>query len=64
MLSQTNHSLYYRHKKGKVNILKVYVDDIIRIEDDVEEMTRVKQGLASKCELKNLQKLHFFFFLG
>ena len=38
----------------------MYVDDIILTGDDVEEMTRVKKGLASEFEMKDLGKLRFF----
>ncbi|KAK3025234.1 hypothetical protein RJ639_044582 [Escallonia herrerae] len=49
------HSTY-----GKIAILIVYVDDIIRTEDDIAEMERLKQCLASEFEIKDLGSLKFF----
>lgn len=58
--AQTDHTLFYRHKGGKVTILIVYVDDIIITGDDIVEITRVKKGLASEFEMKDLGKLQYF----
>ena len=57
--AQTDHTVFYKHKEGKVTILIVYVYDIILTGDDVEEMTRVKKGLASEFEMKDLGKLRY-----
>ncbi|KAK3019106.1 hypothetical protein RJ639_003788 [Escallonia herrerae] len=45
---------------GKIAILIVYVDDIILTGDDIAEMERLKQCLASKFEIKDLGSLKFF----
>ncbi|KAK2973118.1 hypothetical protein RJ640_027090 [Escallonia rubra] len=45
---------------GKIAILLFYVDDIILIGDDITEMERLKQCLASEFEIKDLGSLKFF----
>ena len=60
MQAQTDYTVSYKHKKGKITILIVYVDDIILTGDDDEEMTRVKKGLTSEFEMKDLGKLRYF----
>ena len=58
--AQTDDTVFYKHKESKITILIMYVDDIIFTGDDVEEMTRVKKGLASEFEMKDLEKLRYF----
>lgn len=41
-------------------ILIVYVDDIILIGDDAEEMSKLKVHLAKEFEIKNLERLRYF----
>ncbi|XP_073132836.1 uncharacterized protein [Henckelia pumila] len=36
--AHTDHTLFYRHRDGKITILIVYVDDIVLTGDDLEEM--------------------------
>ena len=45
---------------SRVTILLVYVDAIILIGDDVEEMERLMKGLASEFEIKDLGLLKYF----
>lgn len=47
-----DHTLFYRHKEGKITILAVYVDDIIITGDDKEEITRLKVCLGKAFEVK------------
>ena len=58
--AQADHTLFFKHKVGKVTILIVYVEDIIITGDDIEEIVRVKKGLASEFEMKDLGKLQYF----
>lgn len=45
---------------GKFTALIVYVDDIVLIEDDINEMARVKEKLATNFEIKDLGSLRYF----
>ncbi|RVW96831.1 Retrovirus-related Pol polyprotein from transposon RE1 [Vitis vinifera] len=58
--AQTDHTLFYRRKNGKITILIVYVDDIILTGDDVIDMERLKQKLATEFEMKDLGSLRYF----
>ena len=53
--------MFIKHKGGKVTALIVYVDDMVLTEDDPEERTALQQFLASKFEMKDLEKLKYFF---
>ncbi|KAK2968930.1 hypothetical protein RJ640_013461 [Escallonia rubra] len=56
-----DHTMFTRHSTdGKIAILVVYVDDIILTGDDIVEMERLKQCLASEFEIKDLGSLKFF----
>lgn len=46
--------------EGKITILMVYVDDIIIIGDDNEEMKKIKQMMAKEFEVKELGALKYF----
>ena len=53
---QTDHTLFFRHSSnGKITILTVYVDDIILIRNDLEEMERLKGVMAREFEIKDLR---------
>jgi predicted amidophosphoribosyltransferase len=41
--SNSDHTLFLKHKLGKVTALIVYVDDIIITGDDVEEMSQLQK---------------------
>lgn len=59
--SQTDHTMFYKHnREGKVAILIVYVDDIVLIGDDNEELERLKKRLATEFEIKDLGILKYF----
>lgn len=58
--AQADHTLFFKHNGDKVAILIVYVDDIILTGDDVEELARIKAGLAVEFEMKDLGKLRYF----
>ena len=58
---QTNHTLFFWHlSNGKITILIVYVDDIILIGNDLEEMERFKDVMAREFEIKDLGPLRYF----
>ena len=46
--------------EGKIEILIVYVDDIILTGDYVMEMNQLKKSLASEFEIKDLGSLRYF----
>jgi hypothetical protein len=43
-----DHTVFYRHSDRKITILAVYVDDIIIIGDDQEEIKRLKEFLGTE----------------
>ena len=55
-----DHTLFYRHGKGKITLLAVYVDDIIITGDDKEEIARLKECLGKAFEVKDLGRLKYF----
>ena len=52
--SNSNHTLFIKHKEGKVTTLIVYVDDIVLTRDDLGERKSLQEFLASKFEMKDL----------
>jgi hypothetical protein len=58
--SNSDHTLFLKHKLGKVTALIVYVDDIIITGDDVKEMSQLQKQLATEFEMKNLGGLKYF----
>ena len=59
--SQGYHTLFIKqsHEK-KITALIVYIDAIIVIGDDVEEMQNLKGKLAKEFEIKDLENLRYF----
>ncbi|XP_028105641.1 uncharacterized protein LOC114304706 [Camellia sinensis] len=59
--SQADLTLFVKHSShGKTIALIVYVDDIVLIGDDVEEVPRLKEYLANEFEIKDLGSLKYF----
>ncbi|KAH9796155.1 retrovirus-related pol polyprotein from transposon RE1 [Citrus sinensis] len=58
--AQTDHTLFYRHKDGKITVLIVYVDDIILTGNDIVEIKRLKKILATEFDIKDLGSLRYF----
>jgi hypothetical protein len=58
-----DHMVFYRHSKGQITILTVYVDDIIVTGDDEMEISRLKEkdNLPKEFEVKDLGQLKYFF---
>jgi hypothetical protein len=58
--SNSDHTLFIKHKGSKVTALIVYVDDMIITGDDEEEISRLQKALATDFEMKNLGGLKYF----
>ena len=58
--SNSDHTLFLKHRLGKITALIVYVDDMIITEDDVEKISRLQDQLSTKFEMKNLGGLKYF----
>lgn len=52
--------MFYNQKNGKKTILIVYVDNIILIRDNIEEMERLKEVLAIEFEVKDMGRMRYF----
>jgi hypothetical protein len=58
--SNAAHTLFLKHQKKKVTTLIVYVDDMIIIGDDTEEISRLQEQLSAEFEMKNLGGFKYF----
>lgn len=58
--SNFDHTLFLKHRVGKITALIVYVDDMIITGDDVEEISRLQEQLSTEFEMKNLGGLKYF----
>ncbi|KAL6311416.1 hypothetical protein AAG906_035499 [Vitis piasezkii] len=58
--SNSDHTLFLKHQVGKITALIVYVDDMIIIGDDIEEISRLQEQLSTEFEMKNLGGLKYF----
>ena len=58
--SNSDHTLFIKHKEGKVTALIVYVDDMVLTGDDPCEMKALQEYLATKFEMKDLGQLKYF----
>lgn len=58
--SNADHTLFLKHRQGKVTTLIVYVDDMIITGDDSEEIAKLQKQLATEFEMKNLGGLKYF----
>lgn len=58
--SNSDHTLFLKHRLGKITALIVYVDDMIITGDDVEEISRLQDQLSTEFEMKNLGGLKYF----
>ena len=55
----SDHTLFIKHKEGKVTTLIVYVDDMVLTGDDPCEMKALQEYLATKFEMKDLGQLQY-----
>ncbi len=58
--SNSDHTLFIKHKEGKVTSLIVYVDDMVLTGDDPSEMKMLQEYLAIEFEMKDLGQLKYF----
>ena len=58
--SNSNYTLFLKHCSAKVTALIVYVDDMIIIGDDAEEISKLQVQLSIEFEMKNLRGLKYF----
>lgn len=59
--NQADHILFFKHShEGKIIILIMYVNDIIMIGDDVNEIGDLKRRLEAEFDIKDLGKLKYF----
>ena len=52
--SNSDHTLFLKHRLGKVTTLIIYVDGMIITGDDIEEISRLQGPLEIEFEMKNL----------
>ena len=55
-----DHSLLINSSEGSFTTLLVYVHDIILVENDKEEIARIKQALNQTFKIKDLGNLRYF----
>ena len=58
--SNSNHTLFIKHREDKITTLIVYMDSMVLTGDDLEERKALQQFLTSKFEMKNLEQLKYF----
>ena len=58
--SNSNHTLFLKHRQRMVTTLIIYFDDMIITRNDKEEITILQRHLATKFEMKNLSGLKYF----
>lgn len=58
--SQTDHTLFVKHRMKGTTTVIVYEDDIVITGDDPREVTRLKSYFTSEFEVKDLGALRYF----
>nr|GFB62876.1 putative ribonuclease H-like domain-containing protein [Tanacetum cinerariifolium] len=58
--SNSVHTLFLKNRKNHVTCLIIYVDDMVFIGNDEEELKRLKEGLFTEFEMKDLGNLKYF----
>ena len=58
--SNSDHTLFLKRGKGKITALIIYVDDMIVIGNDQDEISSFQQYLAFEFEMKQLGNLMYF----
>lgn len=57
--SNSDHTLFIKHKDGRITTLIVYVDDIILTGDYPREIVDLKMYLSKGFEMKDLGELKY-----
>lgn len=55
--SNSDHTLFIKHKVRKMTTLIVYVDDMVVTDDDPDEIKALQEYLAKEFEMKDLGEL-------
>ncbi|CAL5428100.1 unnamed protein product [Camellia sinensis] len=58
--SNSDHTLFLKHNKGKITALIIYVDDMIVTGNDLDERKALQNHLAHEFEMKDLGLLKYF----
>ena len=58
--SNSDHTLFLKHRQSRVTTLIVYVDDMIITGDDAEEISRLQEQFFVEFEMKHLGGLKYF----
>ena len=58
--SNSDHTLFLKHQNEKLTALIIYVNDMIIIWNDEEEIADLQRYLVSEFEMKNLGGLKYF----
>ena len=58
--SNSDHTLFLKHQKGKVTALIIYVDDMVVTGNDLEDIKKLQSALSAEFEMKDLGSLKYF----
>ena len=58
--SNSDYTLFLKHRQSKVTALIVYVDDMIITGDDAEEISRLQEQLSAEFEMKHWEGSSIF----
>ncbi|GKB07978.1 putative RNA-directed DNA polymerase [Tanacetum coccineum] len=58
--SNSDHTLFLKQRGNLITCLIIYVDDMIIIGNDKEEITKLKKNLFTEFEMKDLGRLKYF----
>lgn len=52
----SDHTLFFKKKDGKITILIIYVDDMINTGDDIDELHKLEGKISMEFEIKKLRR--------
>ena len=58
--SNSDHTLFLKKNADKITCLVIYVDDMVKTGNNVQEIDRLKKQLFQEFEMKDLEKLKYF----